>query len=197
VDRNGHVYVTDVWGGSVIRCEPSCSVVARWGSESSGDEQFLWPYTVVVDGSVLYVGDRGNDRIQVFSLRADEESQLITCPDALTIGCEHACADDPALAAFLGGAAATDNSDPNPVITHDAPKCFPLGWPKVTFTATDAAGDTGACATSVTVVDLDPPDMTAFPSRRLLRLPAAIWLSASTTSGRPTVTRWPQRASWF
>jgi hypothetical protein len=57
---------------------------------------------------------------------------------------------------------ATDNVDPAPVITHDAPPFFPTGSTTVTFTATDAAGNAASCQSTITVADTQPPVLGAF-----------------------------------
>jgi len=54
-------------------------------------------------------------------------------------------------------ATATDACDPNPVITSDELEVYPLGVTVVTFTATDALGNSASCSMTVTVV---PPEIT-------------------------------------
>jgi hypothetical protein len=61
----------------------------------------------------------------------------------------------------LPPATATDNCDAHPVITSDAPAIFPLGTTTVTFTATDASGNSATRTTTVTVQDTTPPDITS------------------------------------
>jgi len=61
----------------------------------------------------------------------------------------------------IGTATATDAVDPNPVITNDAPAQFPVGSTMVTWTATDAAGNSASATQSVTVQDTTPPAITA------------------------------------
>jgi len=57
-------------------------------------------------------------------------------------------------------ATATDDCDPNPAITSDELAIYPLGVTTVTFTATDASGNSAICSTTVTVVDTTPPEIT-------------------------------------
>jgi hypothetical protein len=37
-----------------------------WGMKGTGPGQFDTPHTIVVDGDLVYVGDRENARIQIF-----------------------------------------------------------------------------------------------------------------------------------
>lgn len=59
---------------------------------------------------------------------------------------------------------ATDICDPAPKLTCDAPALFPYGVTKVTFTATDASGNSSSASTTVTVQDTTPPVLTNVPS---------------------------------
>ncbi len=55
---------------------------------------------------------------------------------------------------------AYDICDPNPNVTSNAPDTYPLGTTNVTFTATDASGNSANCSVSVTVFDTTPPEVT-------------------------------------
>ncbi len=88
----------------------------------------------------------------------------ITCPTNATVECSAAGgapASHPTIAAFLAGASATDNVDPSPEITHNAPAFFSTGTTTVTFTATDDALNTATCTATVTVADTTPPALTS------------------------------------
>jgi hypothetical protein len=77
VGPDGNVYVTDV-SDRVTVVSPAGKVLRRWGTRGSGPGEFsfpdpndpygnLWaPIAVGPDGKV-YVGDRGNNRVEVFS----------------------------------------------------------------------------------------------------------------------------------
>jgi hypothetical protein len=56
-------------------------------------------------------------------------------------------------------AVATDICDPAPVVTHDGLTIYPLGETTVTFTATDASGNSTTSSITVTVVDTTPPEI--------------------------------------
>ena len=57
--------------GPVTSVSPTGEVQAAWGSEGKGIGQLKYPEAVAVDSQgVLYVADRGNDRVQTFTLPA-------------------------------------------------------------------------------------------------------------------------------
>lgn len=65
---DGEVYVTDGYGNNrVVKFTPNGGFLMQWGEAGTGPVQFNLPHTVVVDhqGRIL-VGDRENDRVQVF-----------------------------------------------------------------------------------------------------------------------------------
>jgi hypothetical protein len=82
----------------------------------------------------------------------EEAPPVITCPDDIRVETEsgEVNRDDPLLASFV--ATATDNCDPDPQITDDAPQTFPTGETMVSFTATDESGNQATCTATVTVV---------------------------------------------
>ncbi len=87
----------------------------------------------------------------------DSVAPVLTAPLNLTVAAASVsgtASTDPALAAFLSGAAALDAVDGviTPVI-NDAPLLFPLGITTVTFSATDNSGNTGQALATVTVLD--------------------------------------------
>ncbi|MGH1491081.1 MAG: SdrD B-like domain-containing protein [Acidimicrobiales bacterium] len=76
----------------------------------------------------------------------------------------------------IGIATATDNDDPDPVVSNDAPERFPLGDTTVTWTATDASGNQATATQTITVQDTTPPTIVA---------PAEIKLGADNLVGIP------------
>jgi hypothetical protein len=64
----------------------------------------------------------------------------------------------------LGMASVTDLCDPSVPVSNDAPGIFPLGTTTVTWSATDASGNSDSAAQTVTVVDTTPPALTAPPA---------------------------------
>lgn len=85
----------------------------------------------------------------------DTTAPALTCPGDITVVAQSPSgvpATVPVIAAFLQGASASDNCDPSPVISHNAPEQFPLGSTVVTFTATDASLNTSTGQATVMVV---------------------------------------------
>ena len=66
-DRNGSIYVTDGYGNSrVLKFDKYGRPMLGWGMKGTGPGQFDTPHTIVIDGDIVYVGDRENARIQIF-----------------------------------------------------------------------------------------------------------------------------------
>ena len=73
---DGAIYVSDGYGNSrMMKFSTDGKFIKTWGSPGKGPGQFDTPHAVVVnaEGWVI-VGDRENDRVQIF----DSEGQLIT-----------------------------------------------------------------------------------------------------------------------
>jgi gliding motility-associated-like protein len=86
----------------------------------------------------------------------DTQAPIITeCPADLTISADvDLCS---ASEVDLGMPMATDNCDSELTITNDAPEVFELGETIVTWTVTDAAGNSTTCTQTVTVEDTQVP----------------------------------------
>ncbi len=67
-DPAGNIFVSDGYGNSrVAKYDKNGKFVKTWGSRGSEPGQFNTPHTMAVDAQGnVYVGDRGNRRIQVF-----------------------------------------------------------------------------------------------------------------------------------
>jgi len=95
----------------------------------------------------------------------------ITCPASIEVEqttAEGTPATHPAIVAFLSGGSASDDIDPAPTVTPDAPAVFPPGVTSVTFTALDASGNTAECAATVTVLDATDPEIDVVLDKTLL-----------------------------
>ena len=85
----------------------------------------------------------------------DDTAPEITCPALFTVAANADCS-------YLGpidGITATDNCTEanNLQLVSDSPDVFTLGDHLVTWSATDAAGNTSSCEQTVSVVDVTPP----------------------------------------
>ena len=86
----------------------------------------------------------------------DTTAPVVTAPAAVTA--EAAGAE---TAVEIGSATAVDLVDGAVAVSSDAPASYPVGTTVVTWTATDAAGNTGSATQNVTVEDTTAPVVTA------------------------------------
>ena len=64
---DGHDY-GDAHNARVIKFDTNGKFIQQWGGHGKGPGQFEMPHTLALDShGRLYVGDRGNDRIQIFT----------------------------------------------------------------------------------------------------------------------------------
>ena len=72
VDSSGHIYVTDYssyfYVHRVQKFSPDGAFIREWGSEGSGEGQFVGPKGIGIDSlGYVYVSDSGNSRVQKFT----------------------------------------------------------------------------------------------------------------------------------
>ena len=94
----------------------------------------------------------------------DQTAPVLTVPaDGIVpaTDADGTAATDPAVVAWVESAVATDNVDTSVTITNDAPAVLPLGATVVTFTVTDAAGNTSTATATATIADTTTPVITA------------------------------------
>ncbi|HEU4928258.1 MAG TPA: HYR domain-containing protein, partial [Candidatus Krumholzibacteria bacterium] len=159
----------DDWGHACA-FDPSGNLIA--GGIFSGSVDFGGGPMVSAGLSDVYL-TKFDDHV------ADTTPPTISCPSDVQV--EQAAPDGTlathvTIAAFLAGASASDDEDPAPAITHDAPAVFPAGMTTVTFRATDSAGNYAECSAMVLVVDTTPPQITC---------PAAVEVDQATPEGTP------------
>jgi DNA-binding beta-propeller fold protein YncE len=97
-DSGGNIYITDGYGNSrVLKFDKSGVLVGGWGMKGSRPGQFDLPHTIAVDGDRVYVGDRDNERIQIFDTNGRFLSEwkhvghpfgLFVTPDHLIYECD-------------------------------------------------------------------------------------------------------------
>ena len=145
-------------------CDAAVSVVIggdRVDSRTAGTYEITYDAT---DTS----GNRSQATRTVLVL--DQEAPELECPVDVTLsanlGCDFVLETGRELSAAIGSVSATDNcTEPESLqLESDAPEVLAAGTTSVTWTATDAAGNTSACTQSVTVVDDAPPVVTC-PAR--------------------------------
>jgi tripartite motif-containing protein 2/3/tripartite motif-containing protein 71 len=67
-----NIYVTDSYNGCILILDPDLTLSSSFGSEGSGNGQFLSPCGVAFDSTGnVYVADSGNHRIQVFTAEGE------------------------------------------------------------------------------------------------------------------------------
>ena len=121
-------------------------------------------------------GSQGNHSMDDFTIlgASDATPPVVTAPAPLTLECNASggvSVDDPAVQAWLASADATDDADGPLAATSDLTSglCAVGTTTTVTFSATDAAGNTGSASSSITVLDTTAPSIaSAVPSRAFL-----------------------------
>ena len=132
------------------------------GNEVSTDASFN---TSLGNGSHTFTltvsdGNASSSAEVTVSIAFDVVAPELTVPEAITVIANA----DGGYSGGIGTATASDVCDANVGITNDAPATFPLGQTTVTWTATDAAGNSAAGEQLVTVeafpvvVDIKPDD---------------------------------------
>jgi len=102
----------------------------------------------------------GNSSTANFTVRVfDNQAPSITAPVNLIINTDAGV--NYASNVTLGMPTVSDNSASGVVITNNAPAQYPLGETIVTWTATDAAGNSSTATQTVTVKDVEAPVLTA------------------------------------
>jgi len=87
----------------------------------------------------------------------DNEDPSITCPNNIVKNNDiNKCS---ATVAFLGTASATDNCGVTNVTNNATGNVYPVGVTTITWTAVDAAGNAATCQQTITVNDVQPPQI--------------------------------------
>lgn len=71
--RNGDIYVADGYGNHrVVHLDKHGNLIKAWGEQGPENGNFNNPHNIVIDAQDrIYIADRNNARIQVFSLKGD------------------------------------------------------------------------------------------------------------------------------
>jgi len=152
-------YLSGVWssaddGANWVRDNTGLPVVATNG------EFGALAITETASGNlILSTGGTGLYISSTSGGSADTTVPVVTVPGDINVVAESAsgtAASNSAIAAFLVGSSATDDVDGSVTVTNGAPATFPAGeTTTVTFSATDAAGNTGIATATVTVEAFD------------------------------------------
>ncbi len=98
----------------------------------------------------------GNAATANFTVRvSDNQAPTISAPANITVNTDPSSAF--ATGVNLGQPTVNDNSGSGVVITNNAPTQFPIGNTTVTWTATDAAGNSATATQVITVKDVELP----------------------------------------
>ena len=105
-DTEGNIYITDGYVDSrVAKYDKNGDWVKQWGEKGKGPGEFNTPHTIVIDrNNNLYVGDRGNRRIQVFDTDGNFKRMFTidVPPDPKTRAVNGATPTGERLAAVIG-----------------------------------------------------------------------------------------------
>jgi hypothetical protein len=125
-------------------CEGDLSgaVVTTGGVEPAAPGLYEVTYSVSDLGNRVAVASRA---VEVL----DRAPPSIAAPAPIRVTASET--SNAAIASFLESASASDACDPAPAVANDAPAAFPIGATPVTFTASDASGNTTAVTVVVTV----------------------------------------------
>ncbi|RMG93727.1 MAG: hypothetical protein D6706_14920, partial [Chloroflexi bacterium] len=146
LDGYGNIFVADTNNNVIRVIDPQGNVTTL-----STNASFLRPTDISIDPSGnLYV-------IENFSVHkvVPDYSPIVTPPANLVITTTNTKGisnNDPAITAFLNGAAARDTEDGALTnVTNDAPQTFLPGVTTVTFSVTDSAGVTSSATATVAI----------------------------------------------
>jgi hypothetical protein len=113
--------------------------------------------TTVVTWTATDVAGNTSTATQTVTV-TDQENPSIAAPAAVAIGTDAGQCHTSQVA--LGSATVADNA-PGVVVSNDAPASYAIGTTTVTWTATDAAGNTATATQAVVVTDRENPTIVA------------------------------------
>jgi DNA-binding beta-propeller fold protein YncE len=72
VSSYGNIYIADGYGNSRIICYDSDgNYLFEWGKPGNGPGEFKYPHSIIIHSGKVYVADRGNNRLQIFSMKGE------------------------------------------------------------------------------------------------------------------------------
>jgi len=171
VEATGPGGATVSWP-DVTATDPDDAPGAVTCAPASGSTFPLGPTTVNCSSTDTH-GNTGTTSFVVTVV--DTTKPSITCPAGLIVE-----ATGPDGANVVPSAATASDLVSTPTITGPAAGTYPLGGTTVTYVATDAAGNSSSCTSTITVVDTTPPTVHASGN-----------VSAEATSSAGAVVSWP------
>ncbi len=176
----------------------NCGTPTVTVSESSNGGAGSGASPLILTRTFIATDSSGNTATAIQTITVvDTTAPVITAPTNVTLATGPGATSCGAFVsdAELGTASATDNLDGVTITRSGVPagNLFPVGTTVVTYTATDAAGNTASATQVVTVIDNTPPTITA-PANAAYQLSSAVppaSASAATAAdncGTPTVT---------
>jgi gliding motility-associated-like protein len=100
---------------------------------------------------------------QIVTVTDDQDPVITECPADVAVTADTGVCSTDASNVTLGAPVFNDNCS-GAIASNDAPSTFPLGDTIVTWTVTDAAGNTTTCTQTVTVTDDEDPVITTCPA---------------------------------
>jgi hypothetical protein len=161
-----------IWQFKLSKAQSSTAEIAAFLAGATATDNVDGALAVTNDGLAVFplgettvtfsatdaAGNVGTDSATVTV--TDQTAPVLTAPVDGVVPATDAngtAATDPAVVAWVESAVATDNVDTDLTITNNAPAVLPLGATVVTFTVTDAAGNTTTATATATVADKTGP----------------------------------------
>ena len=147
---------------AVDNCDPNPVITYGQVSTQDSDPTHLahYSYTLTRTWTATDISTNHSSQVQVITVTDGTPPTLSACPNAITINCQ----DSQLPANTNGSPTATDNCDPNPVITYADVRtdgnCLYNYTLARTWTATDVSGNTSTCNQIITVHDITNPTIT-------------------------------------
>ncbi|RYZ23440.1 MAG: HYR domain-containing protein [Chitinophagaceae bacterium] len=156
---------------NVVTIPNGCGASVSWNEPTATDNCGVQSLTLitpgVTNGGFFTSGDHtityratdihGNtvDKSFVITVADRVMPTILTCPEPVSVVSPNGCD----AAVVLAPPTATDNCTPGQMlsIANNAPALFPVGTTIVTWTITDASGNSNTCSQAVTVADATAP----------------------------------------
>lgn len=150
----------------------NCSGVITTSTANSGDNFPVGTTTV----TYIATDSAGNADTATFTVTVlDTELPVAQCPADVAVSTDAGMCS--ASNVSLGTISVTDNC--TTTVTNDAPSVFPVGVTVVTYTVTDAGGNSTTCTQQVTVADTEAPVLTGCPQDVII-CPGVVQFSSPT-----------------